>query len=530
MEDDESTMSGGEHDAYRMHLKGGDGDDGGSYKEEALRLREVLAGSQAGLEGKYLDQVRRNRDLQVRFESEKSKVNKLTARVVSLEKEKAEREALKSNGVLMPSERGSTSSGKPGDGNTPVEGSLTDLEEKVDRGNKTIQLLRRTCDEQKNNIAKLRRILQSELGADEEQLETVLRTTAEGGTGGWKGRAQQISLLKGKIKDLERAMRSDDGGLCGEAVGDDAETRSEMTVRTGISRITTTTTVKDFDDVNRSAVEQKQKRVFDQARDLKLRVEEKEKQYDEEKKKSESLQARLQILERDNQHLKSCIQRVLDKTENDNNLIDAYRQELDELRAENRKLQVIAGRSQQPVVETNTQIETLQRENRRLVDTIESLRSKERSQPPLPAANGVSSSSSSSDTTVQQALTVVEQQRQTILALESQMQKRDKATSQKFESVSDCDAAMREENNSLKYRCAVLSAMMEKEIELHKAVAQQQQQQQRAPSANTTSRPTSGAIAGRRAAPSVSQEEYDSLKSQYDELRRAFNAKQSKGS
>lgn len=557
-------------------------DQSSQYIAEIQRLRDALTTTATGpVEAKYLEQLKRNRELVVKLESERSRVAKLTARIVAIEKERLEAQELESQQkhVGLPSQKApaaTTASSRIG----VMEVVEEPLEERLDKALKSIALQRKLIDDQKRENLRMRRVLQLELGGDEDFVEQALKTVQSEEVaaasavkgGGWKGRAQQIALLKGKLKDAERRMQriqeSADGAE-GSAIDvqssvDHCETATQrtttMTVRSGA------TTARDFDDVNRSVVEVKQKKLQIQAREMQQRLDARERDVEEERRRSESFQARLQILERDNQHLKTCLQRIVEKTENDDRLIEAYKSELEEKRQEIRRVNTAgAGSSRRSLPQDTQMVETLQREVARLEDTIAELRRRG-------SRDETRAWQSPSDNDPDALLHFIEEQRRTILALESQLQKRDRTTSSQFESVKGCDAVLREENAALKYRVRAITEMMEKEIALHDALAAQKAvaaatardavgaalhdfgpdgsvsslppivSRPTSTTSNASRRSSGPAMASKKsektvAAPpsslaatnsAVRQEDFDQLKKQYDELKRAFNAQQSR--
>lgn len=578
MEDDASSVGGGGvTDAYRKHLNRQLGhaegeedflvsprpkDGSNPYIAEIERLRDALSTTGQGpLEAKYLEQVKRNRDLLVKLESERAKTTKLTARIVTMEKEKLDAQQLSelARGVNLPSQRSGTTSGASVNATrigAPAEPAPESLEERLEKANKSSALQRKAIDDLKRENARIRRVLQLEIGGDEEQIETALRSQdipspaapSNGKTQGWRGRAQQITLLKGKLKDMERNLRgrvgsseAGDGLSVAPDDGDDTATvRTEITTRTGVTAATT----RDFDEVARSVVEGKQRKTQMHAREMQLKIEEKSREVEDEKRKNESYQARLQILERDNQHMRNCLQRMIEKTENDDMLIAAYKSELDEKRNEIRRA-ATAGTSTRGNSNAGAQeaVDRLERENARLLDLVADMRSN--SSKPAVQLNAWNAPSN--------AIELIEEQRRTIMALETQLQRRDKASTAQFDSAKGCDVNLRDENSALKYRIKTLSEMMDKEIALHQAMAAEKVAAMQAASEVMSaatgdrlppihgSRPSSNASATRmssrgeqRATPppsatsGPSQQDFDDLKQQYTELKRAFNAQQSR--
>lgn len=617
-DDDSSSVGGGggASDAYRKHLnrqlgipdddeelgqaQGGSspqkGAGGGSsyYVAEIQRLREALSTtSQGPVEAKYLEQVKRNRDLIVKLESERSKVSKLTARIVAMEREKidADKSSELARGIGLPSQRvvtgnslSTVASSRIGSMETVPEPSL---EDRLEKANKNIQTQRKTIDDLKRDNTRIRRVLQLEIGGDEDSVENALKslsatadatpagtiTKATAPTAGWKGRAQQIAILKGKLKDMERALRGvsqpdvvqDSEGIA----RDDDETmsvRTGITTRTGVTAVTSTSTVRDFEDVNRTGVEVRQKRSQLHAREMQVKIEEKARELDEERKKNESYQARLQILERDNQHLRNCLQRMIEKTENDDKLIAAYKNELEEKRNEVRRAATAGSSSRGSLVTGITDKETidrLERENGKLLDLVAEMRSNIAKGGSASVAKNMHAWSAPAN-----VMEMIEEQRRTILALETQLQRRDKVTSSQMDTVKGIDEVLRDENNALKFRIKAVSEMMNKEIALHQAMAAEKVAAVQAASAAMSaatggyfeggdddedgdgsggmlppihgSRPTSNASSTARAKKSnsirkastsssaPSKDDFESLKRQYDELKRAFNSQQSK--
>ena len=553
--------------------------------------------SQGAIEAKYLDQIRRNRELNVRLESERSKVSKLTQRVIALEKEKLQMEeqgvVVPPPGSMLPSQRQNAAKaakaasilGTETAGSTAgdSQSELEDLRDKVDKLGKSLASVRKQLDDSKRDLTKCRRALQLEIG-DESAVERALEaaeptspatgtpttaTATAGGAGGWRGRAQQISILRGRVKDLERQLLLQTQQLGGgevldtESALDGDGTKSIAAVTTLTMRTAaggqSVTTARDFDDVNRSLVEQRQKLRKLESKELQMQIDAKQEETDRERTRAESLQARLFILERDNQHLRSCIQCVVEKTENDDKLIAAYKQELEEKRQEVRRamtagmatrpneLHHLLGSGRSNHINNATTSDNAEIENARLRETVSELRRQ------LHASTSVAAPISNQawkeiDKAISEsaALTLVEDQRQALMAFEKELEKRDQWTTSQLSAltVQGIDTLLQEENTSLKVRIRTLSSMMEKEIALHAALAAAHSSANKPASAagsvaSATGTPSAvGPVAGRRASrkgadeggsgDGASSSEALAKQQQYDELKRAYNAQASR--
>jgi hypothetical protein len=559
---------------------------------ELQRIRDTLMNnSQGALEAKYLDQIRRNRELNVRLEAERAKVSKLTQRVVSLEKEKMQLEegggSFASGGAVLPSQRSrgaaaaskaaTTLLGTESAGPAGLESDNEELRDKIDKLTKSLGFVRKQLDDAKRDAGKCRRALQLEIG-DEAAVEKALEAaggepgspaaSSQGGSsaapGGWRGRAQQISLLRGRVKDLERMLlQSQSAGDGGGEENDSVTAETALlidgnrsvagTAITARSVGAATTVTRDFDDVNRGIVEQRQKLKKLETKELQAQIDAKSEEFEREKTRAESLQARLVILERDNQHLRSCIQCVVEKTENDDKLIAAYKVELEEKRQEVRRAMTagMATRPQDPHSKPgggvhlhqyhHTASDNFEMENARLRETVSELRRQLHAssvQVPISAQAWGEVDRAISESA---AMTLVESQRQALLAFERELEKRDQWTTSQLAALGPAgvDTLLQEENTALKVRIRTLTAMMEKEIALHAALAAAHSSAAKPTSAGSSSG-AGGPIAGRRASvkkeshqPQQQQEEGTDqgsahIKAQYDELKRAYNAQASK--
>jgi hypothetical protein len=471
------------------------------------------------MEIKYLDQLKRSRELTVKLESEKAKASKLQARVIALEKEKMELQTMKQSPVALPSQKCISTPLAQLDETASSEG----LAERLERVQKALTYQKKVNDDVKRDNLRMRKALLLELG-DETQVDNALkscmdspsRTETAPVASGWKGRAQQITLLKGRIKDLERHLHQLQDHSGDHVAVSPVESENQMT-HSIVS--------KDVDTISRSVVEQRQKNRQIQIRDIQQALDQRESDLAKERARFDGCQARLRNLERENAQLRQNIQALLEKSEGDDQLLEAYRQELEEKRREVRR-----AATANPSMHRNQEQSQLEQEIHHLKDTIVELRRQMQRGAAIPAWL---EDSSPSDT---ELMVFVRDQRRAILALESELHKRDQITTAQFSSSDGCDAILREENIALKYRIKTLSEMTEREINLHEALAAQKAAAA-IEAANAVrvaeSRPSSSSapIAGRRASESKglgAAPEYEALRQQYDDLKRAYNALQSK--
>jgi len=180
--------------------------------------------------------------------------------------------------------------------------------------------LKRKLYSQDKELKKVQRALQKELGDGNISMEDALED-------GWRGRAQQIVMLKAKIKRLEA------GGASGvpRRRRDDVDTRAQ----------------EDLQDMEK----QRQITMEQLTLDLQSTAEEAEKH----KKRFDAAKARTRVLEQENTKLKDSVKVLVGKTDTDNQLIDALRDEL-------KSLQKRVASGQNTLQEAGTRIVSQQRD------------------------------------------------------------------------------------------------------------------------------------------------------------------------
>jgi hypothetical protein len=543
-------------------------------QDEIARLRELLdATSQGVTEARYIEQARKLRDLNVRYEGEKARCLKLQQQLVQVERAKAEEADLSKKGVLLPSERANAAAG-PSAAEMELQmqaSQLQDARARLEKATATSASLRAQCERADREFARLKRVLLNELG-DPAAVEKILKdgeaaAGAQGGDGGWRGRAQQIALLKKKVTDLTKeldALRAAvENGDFAPVEEDDVDGSTGVgggAAPSIVSRARTTATAttyagaagRDYDDTHRDQLAVRERRRANDLGDAKKAVESAEADATKERRRADAMAARVTTLERETQQLRGAVQRLMDKTANDDELIAAYKQELDESqRGVRDQLRQVGASyaSGAAVTQLESNAAALRQQIAAQNDDILRLRSELAAArrtstggaPGLPAlpTGGISTAVASSPA-ASTALNAAEwealarDQRRHIEALEmklAQVERKALAALNREpvpEGSENVLRALREENTSLRERVAAMTQMMTREVELIRANVHA------APSALPTPRGSistnANANAGAAAIGGASgsreaelQADLDALRAQYDGLRRELN-------
>jgi len=179
-----------------------------------------------------------------------------------------------------------------------TETSLVQLQKEMALANKTIEDLKKKLSTSVEENKSLSRALARELGEG-----VTLEQAMEGG--GWRGRSQQIILLKAKIKRLEA------GGSSGfktknNGVDVDAQAESELAGMSNERRLAM------------EAVTEDRTRIYEEYQQLEIKM--------------QGQKARVRTLEGEAQMHKQQIKIVLEKSETDDQLIQEMRKEIERLK------------------------------------------------------------------------------------------------------------------------------------------------------------------------------------------------------
>eukprot|EP00761_Pharyngomonas_kirbyi_P010861 gb/GECH01010884.1/.p1 GENE.gb/GECH01010884.1/~~gb/GECH01010884.1/.p1 ORF type:complete len:514 (+),score=176.50 gb/GECH01010884.1/:1-1542(+) len=228
------------------------------------------------------DLVKKNRSLSVQLQREKAKSAKLTQ-----ENNSKNENIKKIKQKLKEAERKINE----GDGGESAK-RISNLEDNLDKANNKIMELRQQHQSNKDQIRKLRATLEKEVGEDE------VDKAIEEKSGSWKGRAERIVLLKAKVKDLQTKLDANQPG------GSDALSEVEK------------------------KLESEEKKRKNERESYEETLQQKQKEIEELKTKTEGHTARVATLEKYSAQLRQKINRLLAKTKDDDALIEALRNEL----------------------------------------------------------------------------------------------------------------------------------------------------------------------------------------------------------
>ncbi|CAG9571402.1 conserved hypothetical protein [Leishmania major strain Friedlin] len=276
----------------------------------------------------------------------------------------------------------SNSGSKSGGGSSGSEGAAAASSAAVARVyDKLHQKQLAMAEVQRENVA-LRSLIQREVGLrdDTKEVNRLLRratavssnggsaAAAAGGTsasgadgGGWRGRAEEIVLLKSKLKDAQReveemaaAQSSSENGTdaCTDPLSLPASVRAFLgasgdPAAEARSVVTTTTAQvrrprRDVDDDARDRLSAMQQQRAAQQRQLAADLAELQQQLNEERMRSSALQARTKTMKSELDTLRSYVDTILEKSSTDDELVEAYKTELQRAHEEARHWRRVA--------------------------------------------------------------------------------------------------------------------------------------------------------------------------------------------
>jgi len=252
-----------------------------------IALLSRAAQTSEAREGKILELAKKNRALNVAIEREKSRVVRLQSEIENVKKTTSPR-------------RSSKGAGKPASADVGLSQHLqissreiASWKEKFSEASKRCAEVQAKADALKTERDRLLRVLQKEVGED-VSLGKILEDGSD-----WRGRAQQIILLKNKVRELKKEL--------GHSGANDTG-RHELQYRKNLQKLEDTRR-KEKDSLARELSE-----TNEEYRSLRM--------------KYDANLSRKKIVESENRDLRQKLGVLLTKTQNDDKLIDALKREL----------------------------------------------------------------------------------------------------------------------------------------------------------------------------------------------------------
>ncbi|XP_061443333.1 coiled-coil domain-containing protein 13 [Rhineura floridana] len=247
---------------------------------------------------KIVELAKQNRHMTAEIEKEKTKVKQLKNRIKELEKE------LQMSAVKLQSlgDKGSQPAHKGTE--APLSPEMKALQEKLTAASFKMSEYRNQLQTMKQELKMTQKLLANEVGED-VNIQNLLSTP-----GTWRGRAQQILVLQGKVRELENQL------------GHNRSRLSESTADEDVLSFT--------DSRKRSAQEKNLQRIRSLEKEKKEGLEKLtgehntlQKDHEDLKKKLDGSKSRNKVLSNEVKTLKEQISTLLDKGKHDDELIDA---------------------------------------------------------------------------------------------------------------------------------------------------------------------------------------------------------------
>uniref|UniRef100_A0A670JMZ5 Coiled-coil domain containing 13 n=1 Tax=Podarcis muralis TaxID=64176 RepID=A0A670JMZ5_PODMU len=255
---------------------------------------------------KIVELAKQNRHMTAEVEKEKTKVKQLNNRIKELEKELEDREKqLFFRGGRKPRLQWGRGCESP---------EMKALQEKLTAANFKVSEFRNQLQTTKQELKMTQKLLANEVGED-VNIQNLLSTP-----GTWRGRAQQILILQGKVRDLENQLGHSRSRLSESSTEEEAvslaDSRKTSASKKNLQRI------RSLEKEKKEALE-------------KLSGEHNTllKDYEELKQKLDGSKARNKVLSHEVKTLKEQISTLLDKGKHDDELVDALLSQQKEMQA-----------------------------------------------------------------------------------------------------------------------------------------------------------------------------------------------------
>ncbi|KAA6382690.1 MAG: hypothetical protein EZS28_021782 [Streblomastix strix] len=341
-------------------------------REENLRLLDQLAKAQLELlelrklkssaadfiipetadlkEAKIIELARKNKDLRVNMAKEKGKNITLQRQVERLQDELT---VLKETQALSNVQSDSSNDNE-------------ELKIKLSSANTRLTEARLQLQNTKQELSKVQRALQKEVG-DNTPLTKILHEQSN-----WKGRAQEIQVLKDKVRELkDKITLLSNGSRASGDVNEIENQANEAELRimrqfnmeidkagnSNNSHLIGSSSRKDFHEEHKIQIEETRAKKVAQLEENAAKAEELQQEIVAVKQKFDSVKARNKILEEAQKSLNEKFQTIVQKTKNDDEFIQTLQTQNQLLK---KKLaQSASSQSQQPFPSSQPQIQSV---------------------------------------------------------------------------------------------------------------------------------------------------------------------------
>ncbi len=287
-----------------------------------------------GQNGKYVDEetgfkdakivelAKKNRRLTVTMEKERSKVGKLAKEIERLQKElKSSKSKSKTANRMLPAD---TKNNRNNNKDKASSKELAAAENEIKKLRRRTDAIRISRDKAKEDVRRVINVLRKEVG-DSINVDAVLQGTMS--EEGWRGRSQQIVMLRTKCKRLEKEIKRLREGDFGN------ERRGGKGMVKNTSSATSLRSSFDVDERATNQIKEMERNKLEAAETVARELGEMRKIAILQKEKLDGQKARLSNLTKDNKKMRGEIKVLLNKTGTDDKLIDALREEVAQSRA-----------------------------------------------------------------------------------------------------------------------------------------------------------------------------------------------------
>ena len=280
-------------------------------------------------DAKIVELAKKNRAMSLDVQRERDKASRLAGELKRTEQAmqmvQANPEAMRhATKAALPKDREkkqtwSLEGGDPDKGSASAAADVKALKDKLREANSRLNHQTVQAEKAKQELASVKRALAKEVGDGVD----VKKVIAEGG--GWRGRAQQISMLKDKLRESKRALDATRTSVQGAAP---TLTMAEMQAQAQASAALAQDPAYAIDQKNRKHISELGRKGRRETEELEARLQQALDAKDAQRQKYEGASARVKNLEKDMKAMKAKVLLVLEKSTNDDKLIAALKEQV----------------------------------------------------------------------------------------------------------------------------------------------------------------------------------------------------------